>query len=122
VLIPRRQGRHLNSWFPPPDLRQDVSHVLLHPSDADEAAIADGQRVRVSSATGELVCVASIDQGIARGAVSVPHGFDAPGEPNVGELISDTKDLDPLTGMVLQSGVAVSIEPLVRESSASSAS
>jgi anaerobic selenocysteine-containing dehydrogenase len=116
VLIPRRQVRHLNSWFPPSELRQDAPLVLLHPADADEAGIADGQGVRVSSSTGELVCVASIDRGIARGAVSVPHGFDGPGEPHVGELISDTTDLDPLTGMVLQSGVPVSIKPLDRDS------
>jgi hypothetical protein len=67
----------------------------------------------VASVTGELIGVASIDQGIARGAVSVPHGFDGPGQPNVGELISDTTDLDPLTGMVLQSGLPISVEPLV---------
>jgi anaerobic selenocysteine-containing dehydrogenase len=112
VLIPRRQGRHLNSWFPPSDLRQDAPLVLLHPADADEARIGDGQDVRVSSATGALLCVASIDEGIARGAVSIPHGFDRPGEPNVGELTSDTMDVDPLTGMVLQSGLPVSVTPL----------
>jgi anaerobic selenocysteine-containing dehydrogenase len=112
VLIPRRQTRHLNSWFPPSDLRQDAALVLLHPVDAEQAGIADGQAVRVSSDTGELVCVASIDDGIARGAVSVPHGFDGSDKPNVSELISNTTNLDPLTGMVLQSGVPVSVVPL----------
>jgi anaerobic selenocysteine-containing dehydrogenase len=116
VLIPRRQVRHLNSWFPPSDLRQDAPVVLLHKADADEAGIADGQDVRVTSGTGELVGVASIDDGIARGAVSVPHGFDGPGQPNVGDLISDEMDLDPLTGMVLQSGLPVSIEPVATSS------
>ena len=66
----------------------------------------------VKSFAALLLCMASIDEGIARGAVSIPHGFDGPGEPNVGELISDTMDVDPLTGMVLQSGLPVSIEPI----------
>jgi anaerobic selenocysteine-containing dehydrogenase len=113
VLIPRRQARHLNSWFPPSHLRRDAPLLLVHPVDADELGIADGEVVRVSSSSGTLVCVASIDDGIARGAVSVPHGFDGLAMPNVSELISGTTDLDPLTGMVLQSGVPVSIEPLV---------
>ena len=114
VLIPRRQVRHVNSLFPPSDLRRDAPLVLLHPTDAGEAGVVDGQIVRVSSGTGEVIGAASLDHGIARGAVSVPHGFDGPGQPNVGSLISDTTDLDPLTGMVLQSGVPVSIEPLSR--------
>jgi hypothetical protein len=67
----------------------------------------------VSSRSGTLACVASIDDAIARGAVSVPHGFDGLAAPNVGELISGTIDVDPLTGMVVQSGVPVSIERLV---------
>ncbi len=89
---------------------------MLHPADAETAGISDGQPVRVTTATGEVVGVASIDDGIARGAVSVPHGFDAVGQPNVGSLISDVLDIDPLTGMVLQSGVAVSIAPVTASS------
>ena len=44
-----------------------------------------------------------------RGTVSVPHGF-ATG--NAAELTSATTGVYPLTGMVLQSGIAVRISPV----------
>jgi hypothetical protein len=37
--------------------------------------------------------------------------FGAPAGPNVSVLISSTADVDPLTGMVRQSGVPVALEP-----------
>ncbi|HEX6393842.1 MAG TPA: molybdopterin-dependent oxidoreductase [Acidimicrobiales bacterium] len=110
MLIPRRQGRHLNSWFPPAGLRQDDPFLLIHPSDAAEAGLSDGGRARVKSAAGTLVATVSIDGGVARGHVSFPHGFDPPSGPLVSALISSV-DVDPLTGMVRQSGVPVNLEP-----------
>jgi hypothetical protein len=53
------------------------------------------------------VATLTVDDTVARGHVSFPHGF----EPPVGSLISSTEDVDPLTGMVRQSGVPVRIEP-----------
>jgi hypothetical protein len=57
------------------------------------------------------VATLAVDDAIARGHVSLPHGFDPPGGPNVGALISSAADVDPLTGMVRQSGVPIQIEP-----------
>jgi anaerobic selenocysteine-containing dehydrogenase len=111
VLIPRRQGRHLNSWFPPAGLRQDSPVLLIHSADATDAGLTDGSRARVTSAAGTLVATLAVDDAIARGHASLPHGFDAPDGPNVGALISSAEDVDPLTGMVRQSGVAIQIEP-----------
>ena len=111
VLVPRRQGRHLNSWFPPAELRQDHPGVLVHPTDAADAGLADGQRVRVRSAAGAVEGTITVDHELARGAVSIPHGFGSPLGPNVAALISSTFDIDPLTGMARQSGVPVSLEP-----------
>ncbi len=112
VLIPRRQGRHVNTWFPPSSPRQDQPLVLVHPADAADASLVDGDRVRVRSAAGALDATLSIDGGVARGIVSIPHGFGAPDGPNVSALISSTVAVDPLTGMVRQSGVPVSLEPV----------
>jgi hypothetical protein len=39
--------------------------------------------------------------------VWIPHGWL---EPNVGRLTSAEHEIDPLTGMVLQSGLAVDVE------------
>jgi hypothetical protein len=44
-----------------------------------------------------------------QGGVWLPHGWT---QPNVGWLTSSQHDIDPLTGMVLLSGVAVEIEPV----------
>jgi anaerobic selenocysteine-containing dehydrogenase len=108
VLIPRRQGRHLNSWFPPAGLRQDSPVLLIHPADAVDAGLSDGNRARVTSAAGSLVATLTVDLTVARGHVSIPHGFD----PTVGALISSTDRVDPLTGMVQQSGVPVDLQAL----------
>jgi anaerobic selenocysteine-containing dehydrogenase len=120
VLVPRRQLRHLNSQLArtgTKDGRRDQPLLLLHPADAADAGVEDGQLVRVTSATGELACVAAIDPDGRRGTVSVPHGH---GEVNVNHLTSGV-DLDPLTGMVLQSGVAVTLAAAGRPPAAGSA-
>jgi anaerobic selenocysteine-containing dehydrogenase len=111
VLIPRRQLRHLNSQLRQPDDTEgkaDYPDVLLHPADAEAAGVEQGQRVRVTSAHGEVTGTARLDVDIRRGAVSVPHGF---GNPNVNYLTSAREGVDPLTGMVLQSGVPLTVTP-----------
>jgi hypothetical protein len=53
---------------------------------------------------------ARVDPAIRPGVVAVPHGWG--GEAGVGRLTSATESsCDPLTGMVQQSGVAVTISP-----------
>ncbi len=109
VLIPRRQPGHVNSAMPPaeaPAAGRDRPLVQLHPADAAEAGVNDGQTIRVSSPTGSLTGIARVDEAIRRGAVSIPHGF---GSPNVSLLTTATSGTDALTGMVLQSGVPVTV-------------
>lgn len=110
VLIPRRQLRHLNS-----QLREgagargrerDPASVLMHPDDIAEAGLADGTDVVVRSASGALRGTVCADEDMRRGTVSIPHGYAT---PNVGRLTSGYLGADPLTGMVLQSGVPVSV-------------
>ncbi|MDQ1503625.1 MAG: hypothetical protein QOD57_1352, partial [Actinomycetota bacterium] len=110
VLTPRRQVRHVNSWFPPPETRQDELSVLLHPHDAAEAGVSDGDRVLVRTRAGAIEGVATVSDGVRRGTVSIPHGFEGRAGPNVSRLISSHTDVDGLTGMVLKSGVPVTIE------------
>ena len=114
VLTPRRQVRHINSWFPPPGVRTDDAAVLLHPADAARAGVGEGQRVRVRTAAGAIEGIVRLDDGITPGAVSIPHGFDGARGTNVAHLISATAALDPLTGMVRQSGLPVELEPCDR--------
>jgi anaerobic selenocysteine-containing dehydrogenase len=109
VLVPRRQPGHVNSAMRDravPGRRRDQPFVQIHPADAADAGVRDGERVRVSSPTGSLTGTARVDPDIRRGAVSIPHGFDA---PNVSLLTTSRSGTDPLTGMVLQSGVPVTL-------------
>jgi anaerobic selenocysteine-containing dehydrogenase len=105
-LIPRRQRRHLNAQFL--FLGSPVD-VLLHPTDAVAAGVADGQQVIVRSDRGEIVGTAQVDPTIRPGVVSVPHGHE---HANVNFLTS-ARDIDPLTGMTRYSGFQVTVHPLV---------
>lgn len=111
ALIPRRQLRHLNSQLAgggTADGRRDAPHVLVHPSDAAERGLADGDHALVHANGATLRLVVELDDEIRRGVVSVPHGF---GVVNVNVLTSGEHLVDPLTGMVRYSGLPVELEP-----------
>jgi len=109
VLIPRRQLRTMNSQMRalggpvgyPPQIR-----ALIHPADAAVAGVGDGDEVTITARTGSVVARVQLDAGLVPGAVSLPHGWD---HPNVCALTSASADVDPLTGMVLQSGLPVQL-------------
>ena len=103
-LIPRRQRRHLNAQYL---FLGDVLEVLLHPSDAAVAGVADGQPVTVRTAKGEVVGTARVDARIRPGVVSVPHGHE---HANV-NLLTSVREVDALTGMARYSGIPVSVHP-----------
>jgi anaerobic selenocysteine-containing dehydrogenase len=103
-LVPRRQRRHVNSQLL---FLGDSAEILLHPDDAASAGVTDGDPVIVRSASGELVGTARVDEGMRRGAVSVPHGH---ADANV-NLLTSHRDADPLTGMARYSGIPVSLHP-----------
>ncbi|MDB6101285.1 MAG: molybdopterin oxidoreductase [Gammaproteobacteria bacterium] len=104
-LIPRRQRRHLNAQFL---FLGSPADVLLHPTDAASAGIVDGQQVIVRSARGEIVGTAHLDMTIRPGVVSVPHGHE---HANVNYL-TNTQDVDLLTGMARYSGIQVTVHPI----------
>ncbi|GIU93373.1 MAG: oxidoreductase [Acidimicrobiia bacterium] len=106
-LIPRRQVRRLNSVLSDPD-RPEEATLLVHPEDAVRVGIADGQPVLVSSELGTLRAIAVVSDSIRPGAVSLPHGY---ADPNVSALTS-ARQVDPLTGMVTQSGLTVRLSPV----------
>lgn len=100
VLVPRRQARKLNAAL---DFLGEEPDVLLHPDDAAEAGVVDGQQVVMRSSRGELVGTARVSPSIRRGVVSVPHGHH---RANVNAL-TDKDVIDPVTGMVRYAGVPV---------------
>jgi anaerobic selenocysteine-containing dehydrogenase len=108
VLVPRRQAKHLNSQL---DYLGEPAEVLLNPADATAVSVIDGQRVTVRTARGAVDATAKIDPAIRRGAVSIPHGHQ---HTNV-NVLTDHRDVDPLTGMTRYSGVPVSVDPAASE-------
>jgi anaerobic selenocysteine-containing dehydrogenase len=104
VLIPRRQPKKLNGAL---DILGEQAEVILHPDDAADAGVVDGQAVTVRTDRGAMTGVARIDQHIRRGVVSVPHGHH---HANV-NVLTDRGVVDPITGMVRYSGVPVTVAP-----------
>jgi anaerobic selenocysteine-containing dehydrogenase len=105
VLAPRRQSRRMNGLA----YREgDRPEAVIHPLDAGPQGILDGDLVEVTSATGAVRLRAKVTDSIAAGTVSIPHGWP---EANVNVLVSGD-DIDPLTGMPVQSGTALQIRPV----------
>jgi len=104
ILIPRRQKYHENSKLI--ELR-DPPQVFMNAQDALKAGLEEGALVRVRSVNGEVVRPLKLDGTLRAGCINVPHGWSD--EMNVNRL-TGTQDVDPITGMVLYSGLEVSVE------------
>jgi anaerobic selenocysteine-containing dehydrogenase len=102
-LAPRRQPRRMNGI----EFRAgDRPEAVIHPADATPERITDGDLIEVTTPTGSLRLHAKVTDTVAVGTVSVPHGW---GDTNVNVLI-DSEDLDPLTGMPVLSGTAAQVK------------
>jgi len=104
VLIPRRQAKKLNAGL---DMLGEQAEVVVHPADAADAGVSDGDPIIVRTPRGELTGVAKVDPNIRRGVISVPHGHHG---ANV-NVLTDKDVIDPVTGMVRYSMVPVEIAP-----------
>jgi anaerobic selenocysteine-containing dehydrogenase len=116
VLVPQRRLRMMNSQLrgvAATGGRVETGVLSLHPHDAATRGLADGDAVDVvSTVTGAAFRVtASIDDRMRPGAVSMPHGWD---DANVCAITSASIGVDPLTGMVWQSGIPVEVRPVSR--------
>ena len=122
-LIGRRHLRDCNSWMHNYDVLvkgPDRCTVLVNVDDAAKLGLANGQRVKVSSRTGEIELPCEITDSIGRGVVSIPHGYGhdrsgvnaATAVAHAGASINDLTDelqLDELTGNAAFCGVGVKI-------------
>jgi anaerobic selenocysteine-containing dehydrogenase len=104
ILIPRRQKYHENSKLI--ELR-DPPQVMMNAADAQGAGLAEGAMVRIRSVNGEVKRRLKIDDTLRQGCINVPHGWSD--ELNTNNL-TGTRDVDPITGMVVFSGLEVSVE------------
>jgi anaerobic selenocysteine-containing dehydrogenase len=124
LMIGRREVRSHNSWLHNTPKFRDGSRqnrALVNPADAKDVEAADGDRVRVVSASGAIELPIELTDDVAPGTIAVPHGWghrgggwqiaNAVGGANVNELTSARpEDLERLSGMAHLNGVAVRLE------------
>ena len=125
VLVGRRHLRTNNSWShngPKLAGSAPLHRLQVHPDDAASRGVADGDRVRVTSATGEVTVEVELRDDLRPGVVSLPHGFGHDldgvelavarrrGGANV-NVLTDRHDLDPLSGNAVLNAVPVEFAP-----------
>ncbi len=123
-LIGLRELRSHNSWMhnAPTLMKGKRSHGMrIHPKDAADIGVADGQVCRVQSRHGSIEVPARITDEVRPGTIAVPHGWghsgggwqraNAAGGANVNALAStDPADLERLAGMAVLNGIRVRVE------------
>jgi anaerobic selenocysteine-containing dehydrogenase len=126
VVVGRRHLRTNNSWMhnvPALVKGKELCTLQVNPADAASLGLADGSPAQVSSRVGKLVATVEVTEGIARGVVSLPHGWghDRPGTELAvaadhagvnANLLTDDLRLDPLSGTAVLNGVEVEVAPV----------
>jgi anaerobic selenocysteine-containing dehydrogenase len=127
VVIGRRDVRSNNSWMHNlPTLAKGPFRctALIHPQDADELNVQDGDHLRLRRGAKAIVVKVEMSDAMMPGVISVPHGWghnktgaklrvaeQRPGA-NLNELF-DADDIDPLSGNSVLSGQAVEVTSLI---------
>jgi len=123
LLIGRRHLRSNNSWLHNSERLvkgKNRCTLLIHPTDAEARKVGDGDTVVVTSRVGSVDIVAQVDDGIAEGVVSIPHGWGngkegiklsvANAKPGVSANdLTDDMFFDELTGTAGFNGVPVEV-------------
>ena len=125
VLIGRRDLRSNNSWMHNLEILvkgKPRCTLQVHPDDADSLGLTDGGDAVVRSRVGEVTIPVETTGGIARGVVSIPHGWghDRPGA-QLGvaaryagvnsNLLADDHLIDELSGTAVLNGIPVTVAP-----------
>lgn len=125
VLVGRRDLRSNNSWM------HNVGVLVkgkarctlhVHPTDAQELGLADGDPCVVSSRVGHLEVPVELTEDTSRGVVSLPHGWghNQPGtrmsiaNEHAGvnsNILTDEADVEGITGTAVLSGIPVEVTP-----------
>jgi formate dehydrogenase len=99
-----------------------VHAARIHPADAEEAGVEDGEPCRISSAHGAIELAAKVTDEVKEGTIAIPHGWGhtggwrlaaSAGGANVNELASsDPSDLERLAGMAHLNGIPIRLGPV----------
>lgn len=126
-LIGRRHLRDDNSWLHNSERLMKGKNrctVWLNQEDADELNLENNQLVKVSSRVGAIEIPCEATENIARGVVSIPHGYghsrngvNLDTATNYAGVsindLTDENEIDELTGNAAFNGVRVKIEKIV---------
>lgn len=124
LLIGRRQLRSNNSWMHNSQRLvkgKPQCTILMHPADAAQRDLKQGQKVSVRSGVRGIELPIEISEEMMPGVVSIPHGWghDRPGiqlevaQQHAGESINDVTDdlaIDALCGTAAFNGTWVAVE------------
>jgi anaerobic selenocysteine-containing dehydrogenase len=99
---------------------RDRCLLLMHPADAGERGLLDGEHVRVRSRAGEVEAALHVTDEMRPGVVSLPHGWghDRPGirlrvaaeRPGASfNDVSDERETDALCGTAVLNGLRVEV-------------
>ena len=132
-IITRRRVQNMNSWLADTTgktVRPFSGDVVeIHPEDAAQLGIGDGQPVRVSSRIASIEAKAQLSDRIRRGVVVMEHGWGSavydPGGDGAVErygvnrnLLIPNDDIDPLTCVPRLNGTPVRLEALATSAAA----
>ena len=123
LLIGRRQLRSNNSWMHNSERLvkgKTQCTILMHPTDAANRDLLNGQMVKVRSRVGSIVLPIEVSDEMMPGVVSIPHGWghDRVGnqlevaQQHAGESINDLTDhltVDALCGTAAFNGTPVTV-------------
>jgi len=124
-LIVRRQRHMFNSIGRAlPNTHRRVPHnpAFINPDDLKELGLADGDRIRVTSATASVEAVATADPSLRSGCIAMSHGFGELPDDNrydqhgvaVNALLTTDSGLQSINAMPRMTAVPVSISSAVR--------
>lgn len=124
LLVGRRHLKSNNSWMHNVTvLVKSTKHrctMQLHPDDASQLGLAEGDPAVVTSRVGQVTVPVEITDGIRPGVVSIPHGWGH-GDPGVklrvaqehagvnSNILTDELGLDPISGTSILNGIPVSV-------------
>jgi anaerobic selenocysteine-containing dehydrogenase len=123
LLIGRRHVRSNNSWLHNSQRLvkgKNRCTLMIHPNDAKQAKLADGDTALVQSRVGMVHIETQITSDMMQGVISIPHGWGhsmpdtqlhvASNHPGVNlNILSDDQFVDRLTGTAALNGVPVSV-------------
>ncbi len=125
-LIGRRHLRSNNSWMHNLPMLAGGSRrctAMIHPDDAEDLGIVDGEKILVSSPIGSINIVAEVTDHVARGVVCIPHGWGHESQGvglqvarqeagiNVNDIV-DHRRVDPLSYNAAFSGQLVAVSKM----------